>query len=142
MVAQIGEIAKTLRLSTRTIRYYEELGLLGEVRRRGGRRRVYGEQEVARLRFVGKLKLLGLSLEAIAELNDVHSHSSTRGMLERLLPKLDARLEDLEHRIRELGLLRTEIESYRRRMARRLDEARGAESANSRAKRARSELRR
>jgi len=121
---EIGEIAAELGLSTRTIRYYEELGLLGDVRRRGGRRRVYGEEEVARLRFIGKLKLLGLSLDEIAELNDVHAHGSTRGMLERLLPKLDARLEDLEHRMRELGQLRTEIETYRGRMARRLQELR------------------
>ena len=121
---EIGEIAAELGLSTRTIRYYEELGLLGDVRRRGGRRRVYGEEEVARLRFIGKLKLLGLSLEEVAELNDVHAQGSTRGMLERLLPKLDARLDDLEHRLRELGLLRTEIQTYRGRMARRLQELR------------------
>src|SRR5437870_2839180 len=110
-VMAIGDVARELGLSTRTIRYYEELGLLGEVRRRGGRRRVYGEAEVARLRFIGKLKLLGLSLDEVAELNDVHAHASTRGMLERLLPKLDTRLADLDHRLRELAQLRTEIES-------------------------------
>ena len=120
----IGDVARELNLSTRTIRYYEELGLLGDVRRRGGRRRVYGEEEIARLRFIGKLKLLGLSLEEVAELNDVHARGSTRGMLERLVPKLDARLADLDHRLRELAQLRTEIETYRRRMAGRLQELR------------------
>ena len=120
----IGDVAGELNLSTRTIRYYEELGLLGGVRRRGGGRRVYGEEEIARLRFIGKLKLLGLSLEEIAELNDVHAHGSTRGMLERLLPKLDGRLSDLEHRMRELAQLRTEIQTYRGRMERRLQELR------------------
>ena len=120
----IGDVAEELSLSTRTIRYYEELGLLGEVRRRGGGRRVYGEEEIARLRFIGKLKLLGLSLEEIAELNDVHAHGSTRGMLERLLPKLDTRLADLDHRMRELAQLKTEIKTYRGRMERRLQELR------------------
>jgi MerR family transcriptional regulator, repressor of the yfmOP operon len=120
----IGDVAEELSLSTRTIRYYEELGLLGEVRRRGGRRRVYGEEEVARLRFIGKLKLLGLSLEEIAELNDVHARGSTRGMLERLVPKLDARLADLDHRLHELAQLKTEIQTYRGRMERRLQELR------------------
>lgn len=120
----IGDVADELNLSTRTIRYYEELGLLGDVRRRGGGRRVYGEEEIARLRFIGKLKLLGLSLEEIAELNDVHAHGSTRGMLERLLPKLDARLQELHHRLRELAQLKTEIETYRGRMERRLEELR------------------
>src|SRR5262249_42554720 len=125
---EIGEVAREVNLSTRTIRYYEELGLLGDVRRRGGRRRVYGEQEVARVRFITKHKLLGLPLDEIAELNDAHAKSSPRGMLERLLPKLDARLEDLAHRLGELTQLRTEIESYRTRMARRLAEARHSAS--------------
>jgi DNA-binding transcriptional MerR regulator len=118
----IGELAQELGVSARTIRYYEERGLLGTVRRRGGGRRVYGDPEVARLRFIQKLKLLGLSLDEIAELNDVHAHGSTRGMLERLIPKLDGRLAELENRMRELRALRVEITTYRSRMARRLEE--------------------
>jgi len=118
---EIGEIAKELGLSPRTIRYYEELGLLGPIRRRGGRRRVYGKSEIERLRFIGKLKLLGLSLDEIAELNHVHARSSTRGMIERLLPKLDRRLHEIADRMRELAALREEIQSYRGRMQKRLE---------------------
>ena len=118
---EIGEIANEFGISTRTIRYYEERGLLGPVRRRDGRRRIYGAPEVARLRFIQKLKLLGLSLDEIAELNDVHAHGSTRSMIGRLLPKLDRQLAQIDERMRALGALREEIHSYRSRMQKRLE---------------------
>ena len=118
---EIGEIAREFGISTRTIRYYEERGLLGPVRRRDGRRRIYGAVEMARLRFIQKLKLLGLSLEEIAELNDVHAHDSTRSMIERLLPKLDQKLAQIAERTRALGALHEEIHSYRSRMKKRLE---------------------
>jgi DNA-binding transcriptional MerR regulator len=117
----IGELAGELAVSTRTLRYYESLGLLGRVHRRGGGRRAYGDEQVARVRFIQKLKLLGLSLQEIAELADVHAQSSTAGMLERLLPKLDRRLSELDERLRLLETLRQEIQAYRSRMARRLE---------------------
>ena len=59
---RIGEIGKLLDLSTRTIRYYEEIGLLNTVKRIEGGRRIYTEDDLRRLRFIKKLKLLGLSL--------------------------------------------------------------------------------
>jgi len=118
---QIGELARELGFSPRTIRYYEERGLLGGVRRRGGRRRVYGDDQVARLRFIQKLKLLGLSLEEIGELNAVHRAASTRGMLARLVPKLDKRLAEIDDRLRQLSALRAEIRTYRHKLARRLE---------------------
>ena len=118
---EIGELAMEFGISTRTIRYYEERGLLGPIRRREGRRRIYGDDEMARLRFIQKLKLLGLSLDEIAELNDVHAHGSTRSMIERLLPKLDRQLAQIDERMRALGALRQDIRSYRSRMQKRLE---------------------
>jgi DNA-binding transcriptional MerR regulator len=116
----IGDLARELTVSPRTIRYYEELGLIGRARRRG-RRRVYGPDEAARLRFIQKLKLLGLSLEEIGELSAVHRSASTRGMLQRLVPKLDKRLSEIDDRLRQLSALREEIRSYRHKLARRLE---------------------
>ena len=59
------EVCAKSGLSARTVRYYEELGLLPGVRRRAGGRRVYGADEIERLRFITRLKALGLSLEQI-----------------------------------------------------------------------------
>ena len=72
-------------LSPRTVRDWEELGLLPGVPRRNGGRRVYGADGVERLRFIRRLKALGLSLAEIKELNAVYAIAgSTQAMLERL----------------------------------------------------------
>ncbi|MEN8182521.1 MAG: MerR family transcriptional regulator [Myxococcota bacterium] len=110
----IGEVCATTGLSARTVRYYEELGLLPGVRRRAGGRRVYGTDELQRLGFIQRLKALGLSLAEVKELNAVHAIAGgTDAMLQRLAELLDQRLTDLDTRIGELGALREEIMSYR-----------------------------
>jgi DNA-binding transcriptional MerR regulator len=110
----IGELAERIGLSTRTLRYYEELGLLPGVRRRAGGRRVYGRDELERLRFIQRLKGLGLSLAEIRELNAVHGiQGSTRQMLMRLDELLSRQLSEVDDRIRELTSLRDEIQKYR-----------------------------
>jgi DNA-binding transcriptional MerR regulator len=118
----IAEVCARLGLSPRTVRYYEELGLLPGVRRRAGGRRVYGEDELQRLRFVQRLKALGLSLAEIGELNALYGLAgSTRAMLARLDELLAGHLRELDARIAELGALRDEIGKYRDHVAARAD---------------------
>jgi DNA-binding transcriptional MerR regulator len=113
-LAAIGEICEKTGLSARTVRYWEELGLLPGVRRRAGGRRVYGRDEVERLRFITRLKRLGLSLEEIRELNAVHGiDGSTRAMLGRLDELLEGHLVEVDERLRELMDVRDEIQKYR-----------------------------
>lgn len=110
----IGEISEMSGLSARTLRYYEELELLPGVRRRAGGRRVYGDDELERLRFIQRLKTLGLSLAEIRELNAVYAiGGSTHAMLLRLDQLLARHLHELDQRIRELTDLRDEIGRYR-----------------------------
>lgn len=121
-VRSIGEVSEQTGLSARTVRYYEEMGLLPGVRRRSGGRRVYGADELERLRFIKRLKALGLSLAEIRELNAVHSiGGSTRQMLRRLDLLLGRKLADLAGRIEDLTSLRAEIGRYKDRIARRID---------------------
>jgi len=121
-MGSIGEICKETGLSARTVRYYEELGLLPGVRRREGGRRVYGPDEVERLRFITRLKTLGLSLAEIKELNALHRIAgSTREMLERLEELLEAHQDELDRRIGELGSLRDEIVKYRTHVGERVE---------------------
>lgn len=118
MELSIGRVCEETGLSPRTVRYYEELGLLPDVRRRAGGRRVYGADEVERLRFIQRLQLLGLPLAEIRELNQVHALAgSTADMLERLDELLARRLAELDQRIAELRGLRDQIEKYRARAA-------------------------
>ncbi len=118
----IADVCGETGLSARTVRYYEELGLLPGVRRRSGGRRVYGDDELERLGFITRLKALGLSLSEISELNAVYGLAgSTEQMLSRLVALLEHRLEDLDARIAELGRLRSEMVVYRDRVRARID---------------------
>lgn len=113
----IGAVCEQTGLSARTVRYYEEVGLLSGVRRRSdqpGARRVYGPDDLERLRFIQRLKALGLSLAEIKELNSIHAiGGSTAAMLEHLDVQLQGRLTELDERIDELHQLRGEMSRYR-----------------------------
>jgi DNA-binding transcriptional MerR regulator len=118
----IRAVCERTGLSARTVRYYEELGLLPGVRRRAGGRRIYGANELDRLRFITRLKALGLALEEIGELNAVHAiGGSTRAMLARLDELLARRLLELDARISDLDSLRDQIRKYRDHVAERAD---------------------
>jgi DNA-binding transcriptional MerR regulator len=115
-------VSEATGLSARTIRYYEEQGLLPGVRRRAGGRRVYGGNELERLAFIGRLKAMGLSLAEIRELNAVYAIAgSTRAMLVHLEDLLERHKGDLEGRIVELTMLRDQIEKYRAHVASRIN---------------------
>lgn len=62
---QIGEVARKAGVSLRTVRYYEEMGLLATSVRTSGGIRLYTTRDVARLRFIRQLRLLHLSLDEI-----------------------------------------------------------------------------
>ena len=121
-------------LSARTLRYYEELGLLPGVRRRAGGRRVYGVDEIERLRFIQRLKALGLSLAEIKDLNAVYGiEGSTRAMLGRLDDLLGRHLLEIDGRMAELMGLRDEISKYRDHVASRAERMDTRKRANRRA---------
>ena len=118
---RIGELAQRVGLTERTIRYYEELGLLDSVKRLDGGQRVYTDDDVRRLRFVQRLKALGLSLQEMLELERLYRrHRSNREVLPRLVELLDSHIAATDERMSELGALRDEIRSDREHVARRL----------------------
>ena len=118
---RIGELATKVGLTERTIRYYEEVGLLESVKRLDGGVRVYTDEDVRRLKFVKKLKTLGLSLQEMLDLETLYRrHRSNRTVLPRLMELLDAHLATITEKIGELEGLRDDIRSYRERVARRL----------------------
>ena len=110
---RIGEIGKLLDLSTRTIRYYEEIGLLNTVKRIEGGRRIYTDEDLRRLRFIKKLKLLGLSLGEMAELeNHYNRHRTNKKVLPKVADLLRHHSTEIESRLNELGKLKKEINDY------------------------------
>ena len=120
---RIGDLASRVGLTERTIRYYEELGLLESVKRLDGGVRVYTDDDVRRLKYIRKLKTLGLSLQEMLELENLYRrHRSNRNVLPRLMELLDAHLETLDVKVNELKTLRDEIRSYKDHVAQRLSE--------------------
>lgn len=110
----IGELSRRVGVTPRTIRYYEDIGLMGSVRRMDGGRRVYTDEDVRRLKFINRLKLLGLSLDDMRELEDLYlTCRSNEKVLPRLLELLDRHLESVTSRIEQLRMLKRDIEAYK-----------------------------
>ncbi len=121
---RIGELAAKVGLTERTIRYYEERGLLESVKRLDGGQRVYTDDDVRRLKFIQKLKVLGLSLAEMQELEGIYGrHHTNAKVLPRLVELLDAHLDTVGERIAELSALRDEIRAYRQHVTKRMQEA-------------------
>ncbi len=115
---QIGELAKSLGITTRTIRYYEEIGLMGPSERLGGGTRMYCREDILRLKFILKLKVLGLSLKEMQELAvnfDIHNQEFNT-ITPKLLGFLDLHITKVDQKIANLSSLRKEIVDYRTRI--------------------------
>ena len=110
---QIGELAVILELSPRTIRYYEEIGLLNSVKRVEGGKRIYTDRDFQRLKFITRLKHLGLTLSEMVELEDIYQiHRTNRKVLPRLLELLDTHAVKIDERINSLNKLKADILNY------------------------------
>ncbi len=140
MTLRIGEVAERTGVTPRTIRYYEELGLLPCAPREQGKHRVYDESDVERLHDLTRLKhLLGLSLdelrtviaseEARAELRqrflETESREERLRIVEEALPHTDLQLGLVRRRLTELRELETELVERRKRLQRRRRELSG-----------------
>lgn len=118
----IGELAKKLEMSQRTIRYYEEIGLLNSIKRMEGGRRVYTDADLRRLKLIKRLKIMGLTLSEMQELEAIWTiEKSNEKVLKRLLELLGNHLKRLEDRIADLDILRNEIIEYQERIRSKID---------------------
>jgi len=105
---KIGVLAGRSGLPVKTLRYYEDLGLLPAIGRSEGGYRLFAEESLRRLEFIRRLKTLGLSLEEIQGCLAVHDAgdlpcADIQIQLERQIGRIDARIE-------ELGQLRQELQ--------------------------------
>ena len=135
---RIGEVAELTGTTPRTIRYYEEIGLLpGAGDRAQGQHRIYSEADVERVREIIRLRdLLGLSLDQLAvlleaetaraelrrELEHAEDPHRIRGLLEQALGHIGTQLELVRGRRQALEQLEEELVAKRRRIHKRLSE--------------------
>lgn len=128
---RIGEVAERTGVTPRTIRYYEEIGLLDSSERRKGEHRLYEQADVDRLLELTRLRdLLNLSLEELKQLVEAEvarsairrrfeateSDSERLQLLDAALPHVDTQLELVRRRMRELALLEGELVEKRKRI--------------------------
>lgn len=112
---QIGELAKQLEITTRTIRYYEEIGLMGKSDRLEGSTRTYSTDDILRLKFILKLKNLGISLKEIEELSDIFdiNKKDFSKITPKLIEILDNHIAKVDEKMASLSSLRKDIVEYR-----------------------------
>ncbi len=104
----IGDLVEAFDVTPRTIRYYEEVGLLSPKRR--GQRRIYSEGDRVRLRLILRGRRLGFSLEEIREILALYDpEEGGKAQLERVLRMGEAKLKEIEAQIAELEAMRLEL---------------------------------
>jgi DNA-binding transcriptional MerR regulator len=94
-LSRVGEVAERLGVSPRTIKYYEELGLVQPESRSSGGFRLYGEEEVRRLERILRMKGIGYSLATIRELLAVRDAAQEADKV-TVLREVAGRLKDRE----------------------------------------------
>ena len=128
---RIGDVARAVGTTTRTIRYYEEIGLLEPSERRSGAHREYTEADVERVREILRFKdLLGVSLDELRELIAAEDARRAireefprtedpvrrRELLEQALGHIDRQLELVHRRADELAALEGDLAERRARV--------------------------
>ena len=91
---KIGEVAKLVGVTPKTVRHYEKVGVLEEPERSESGYRLYTADDLLRLHRIKQLRSLGLSLKQIrGALGDPGSGSELRYVLEALLSEVETRIE-------------------------------------------------
>jgi len=128
---RIGELAELTGVTPRTIRYYEEIGLLQGSERRKGSPRLYADADIERVSELKRLRdLLNLSLDELKQLLEAeearaalrkrfqasHSDAERLGIVEAALPHVETQLELVRRRKQELEGLEAELVDKRKRI--------------------------
>ena len=116
----IGELADQLQLNPKTIRYYEEVGLLPQPRRSLSGYRLYSTDDIERLRLVKRAKLLGLSLNEIKEIAEYAIDGRCGTLEHRLLALVEAKLGEIDQKIQDLVAFRKDLIQYQHNLSARL----------------------
>ena len=105
----IGELGRLTGLPVKRIHYYERRGLLEPTSRSKAGYRLYGREEVARLEFIKRAKLLGLTLEEIRELVELAARYNEGQILSRLEDVPVAKLRETAQKIEKLSAFREKL---------------------------------
>ena len=109
---QIGTVARELKINPKTIRYYEEIGLLPTARRTAGGYRVYAASDIDRISFILRACALDFSLDDITEILSLRGNGQAPcAYVEQLVEK---EMATIDGKIAALNQLREELNDIRR----------------------------
>ena len=118
----ISQIADQLDISTRTIRFYEEKGLI-QPRRTNGNQRIYTPRNKARLKLILRGKRFGFSLDEIAEMIGMaNADQDEIQQIEKSLEFGDNKLKEIQDRKKELELLEQDILATQQKLLNRISQ--------------------
>ena len=112
LIMQINTFAQKTNLAAKTIRYYEEIGLLPPPKRLENGYRFYDERDIERARLVAGARRLDLSLDDIREILDLRDRQIAPCRV--MLNKLAQKAEEISHRIAELQHMEAELRDLHR----------------------------
>ena len=118
----ISELAREFGVTTRTIRHYEDIGLLAP--QRNGQTRVYSPADRTKLKLILRGKRLGFSLAEIRELFELwdETRSGSEKQLQLMLSKISERKAALEQQMKDITMVQLELESAEIRCRQALEE--------------------
>ena len=117
-IIAIGDLAKSVGLTTRTLRYWEEVGIIESEERTDGANRGYSPYYVRRIKFIMKLKELGLTIKEMQDLYVAYGEAKeTDQMIPKLIAVLDKHTRLVDEKVAKLHSLRNDIVEYRQKMA-------------------------
>jgi DNA-binding transcriptional MerR regulator len=124
----ISDLAAEFDVSARTIRFYEEKGLLAPRRTRGNQR-IYSRRDRARLRLILRGKRFGYRLDEIAEMIGFdEGDPDEAAQIRKSLAYGERKLEELRERMRELKLMEEDLQAVAAKLRRRLAQLEKGES--------------
>ncbi|MCL6635037.1 MAG: MerR family DNA-binding transcriptional regulator [Peptococcaceae bacterium] len=119
----ISDLASEFGISTRTIRYYEEVGLLSPTRTGESTPRLYTRKDRGRLKLILRGKRFGFTLQEIKEMLDLYSvDPGQKEQLRRTIEYGDRRIAEIDEMIRDLTLLKEEMLEFRKKFIDMLNE--------------------
>ena len=112
----IGQVAKASGVAAKTIRYYEQIGVLPAPSRGTSGYRLYDQPGVERLRFIRRARSLGLPLQQLKTLMNTLNGGPPPALRPQLRALVRGQLDAVKNRIAELELLRQQLEQVFQRM--------------------------
>lgn len=105
----ITDLSRLLDVTPRTIRFYEEQGMLAPARR--GQERVFSARDMVAMKLILRGKRIGFSLAECKELIDMYDPSGNKKQLDRFLEKITDRREQLKQQMLDIEQMQLELDT-------------------------------